>query len=150
MNPLGGVTRGARRYSNSRPAVRAVKFHGITISIEFDKGDTKRGVGDYGEVWENTYEVPYGEIPGSRTLADGEGVDIYIREEGIDAPMVFVVHQLTRFGKFDEDKVMLGFDDMDAAVRAYKKHGPPWGFGSVDSMTVDEFLHGYLASNRKV
>lgn len=150
---LDGVARGTRRYSsmaNSRPVLRTVDFHGIPVSIEFDKGDTKRGVGEYGNLWTQTYEVPYGEIPGSRTLADGEGVDVYLGPEW-DAPMVFVVHQLKRDGRtFDEDKVMLGFANMDAAVEAYKDHGPEWGFGSCDAMTVDEFLNGYLASNRKI
>lgn len=132
---------------NSRPVLRNVDFHGIPVSIEFDKGDTKRGIGDYGEVWTQTYEIPYGEIPGSCSLADGDGVDVYVGLD-IEAPLVFVVHQLKRNGKFDEDKCMLNFSDEQSAVSAYRRHGPKWGFGSVDSMTVSEFLNGYLASNR--
>jgi hypothetical protein len=136
---------------NSRPVLRTVDFHGTQISVEFDKGDTKRGVGDYGEVWENRYDTAaYGEIPNSRTLADGEGLDVYIREEGFDAPMVFVVHQLKRNGTYDEPKAFLGYQNMGAAIADYLRYGPKWGFGGCDEMTVDQFLHGYLASCRKI
>lgn len=135
--------------ANSRPVQRVVDWHGIPVSVEFDIGDVKRGIGDYGEVWTNEYQVPYGEIPSSRTLADGEGVDIYLGPD-MEAPLVFVVHQLRRDGTFDEDKVMLGFPSREEAVRAYGRHGPPWGLGSVDEMTVEEFVRGYLASNRRV
>jgi hypothetical protein len=134
---------------NSRPVKRTVNWHGVPVSVEFDIGDVKRGIGDYGEVWTNEYTVPYGEIPSSRTLADGEGVDVYLGPD-LEAPPVFVVHQLKRDGTFDEDKVMLGFPSREEAVKAYGRHGPSWGFGSVDEMTAEQFIRGYLASNRKV
>lgn len=147
---LDGLKRGDLRYSNSRPIVRTVDWHGIQISIEFDKGQTKKGIGAYGEVWENTYKYPYGEIPNSRSLADGDGVDVYLGDDE-DSEMVFVIHQSKRNGQFDEDKVLLDFPDERSAVRAYKDHAPKWGWkpGCCESMTVSEFLNGYLASNRK-
>ena len=150
---LNGLLRGSERYSflNSRPVVRTVDWHGLQISVEFDKGQTKKGIGAYGEVWENTYKYPYGEIPDSRTLADGEGVDVYLGDDK-KAEFVYVVHQLKRNGKFDEDKVMLDFPDEKSAIKAYKQHGPKWGFraGNLDTMTVENFLNGYLASNRRL
>lgn len=143
-----GIALGNARYSNSRPVKRTVDFHGLPISVEFDIGETKRGIGDYGEIWVHKFYVPYGEIPSSQTLADGEGVDVYVGPDD-EAPYVYVVHQLKRDGSFDEDKLMLNFSSEQDAIKAYKDHGPEWGFGNCETLTVENFLHGYLVSNRK-
>lgn len=143
-----GIALGNARYSNSRPVKRTVDFHGLPISVEFDIGETKRGIGDYGEIWVHKFYVPYGEIPSSQSLADGDGVDVYLGTNP-QAPFVYVVHQLRRDGTPDEDKCMLCFDSAEEAIQAYKDHGPSWGYGSCDVMTVDQFLFGYLGSNRK-
>ena len=144
-----GVALGTRRYSNSRPTVRTQDWNGKTINVEFDKGQTKTGVGDYGQVWRKTYEVPYGEIDGSTSPHDGDAVDCYLGDSS-DSADVYVVHQLKRDGSHDEDKCMLGFGDMDSAVAAYVAHGPEWGLGPVDAMTIDQFLNGYLAGARDI
>lgn len=150
-----GLVRGAQRYGgprlNSRPVKRAVEFHGIPVSVEIEAGDTKTGVDEDGQPWQVTYSIPYGEIPGTRSLADGDGVDIYLGPDE-DAEKVFVVHQLRRDGSHDEDKVMLQFGSASDAEAAYRDHhsGAAWAFGSMDEMTVDEFLNGYLASNRVI
>lgn len=148
LNSHNGLALGQRRYSNSRPVLQTVNFHGIPISVEIEVGDTKSGMDEGGQPWSKTYSVPYGEIPSSRTLADGDGVDVYLGPDAT-ATMVYVIHQRRRDGHFDEDKCMLQFGSQGEAVKAYKDHGPAWGFGSVDMMTVDQFIHGYLASNRK-
>lgn len=137
-----GVERGSLQYGNSRPVKRSTTFQGIPISIEIEVGDHIVGNG-----WEKTYTVPYGEIPGSATLADGEGVDVYLGPDP-RSEVVFVVHQNKRDGTYDEDKVFLGFPGERDALAAYFAHGPEWGFGTFDVMTVDEFRHGYLAANR--
>lgn len=146
---LEGLALGGVRYSNSRPVKRTVDFHGLTVSIELEVGETLDGLGEDGIPWSVTYAVPYGEIPDSKTLSDGEGVDVYVGTD-IDAPNVFVVHQLRKDGTFDEDKVILCVTSAQEAKQVYTDHGPSWGFGGLDTMTVDEFLRGYLASNRKI
>lgn len=137
------------RYLNSRPVKRTINWHGVPISVEFDIGDTKRGIGDYGEVWTNTYEVPYGEFPTSKTMADRSGVDCYVGPNAA-SEMVFVVHQLKRDGTYDEPKVMVNFTSREEAIRTYSLHGPSERLGPVDEMTVDQFTRGFLASNRKI
>lgn len=147
--PKDRMNRASRRFTNARPVLRTVDFRGIPVSIEIEVGDTKSGVDENGEQWMKTYSIPYGEIPSSKTLADGDGVDVYLG----NAPtsnLVFVVHQRRKDGSYDEPKVMLNFGSQGEAVKAYKDHGPSWGFGSLDTMTVDQFIHGFLASNRKV
>lgn len=148
MSDHDGLALGRQRYSNSRPGLRTVNFRGLPVKVEIDSGDTRGGVGEDGRRWEKTYTVPYGEIPSTRALSDGDPVDVYLGPAP-ESSMVYVVHQLRRDGSYDEDKVMLQFGSLGEAILAYKQHGPPWGFGSVDTMTADQFVHGYLASNRR-
>lgn len=148
-----GVNLGASRYGsrrNSRPVKRATYFHGLPVSIEIEPGETKSGVDEDGTPWTVTYTIPYGEFPNTKSLADGDGVDVYVGPDP-NAQTVYVVHQNRRDGSFDEDKVCIQFGSARDAEKAYKNHhsGAEWAFGSMDEMTVDEFLRGYLASNRK-
>lgn len=148
--PDDRISRGCVLFTNERPRLRTVTFQNLPpISIEIEIGQTKSGIDENGNRWEHTYTVPYGEIPSTRSLADGDGVDIYL---GIDpsAAMIYVIHQNKMDGSFDEDKVMIGFSSSGEAIAAYKAHGPSWGFGSMDTMSVDQFVRGYLASNRKL
>lgn len=130
-----------------RQAKRRADFLGIPLLIEIEAGDTIRGTGDEGEKWEKTYAVPYGEV--ERTLGDdGDAVDVYVGPFDTAAAKVYIVHQVRKDGAPDEDKVMLGFPGAAEARDAYELHGPPWGFGSMDEMTLDQFKHGYLAACR--
>ena len=131
----------------NRPTVRRTQFAGLPVNVEIEPGQTKSGVDDQGRAWSNTYMVPYGEIP-KTTGNDGDPVDCYIGPNP-NAPNVYVVHQMNSKGKFDEDKVFLGFDSPHEAEQCYRDHGPQDGFGSMDVMTLQEFKNGYLASNRE-
>lgn len=142
-----GLRLGSLRYSNALG--RHVTFNGLPLNIEIEAGHSKSGVGEDGRRWERVYAIPYGEVLQTRALSDGDPVDVYVGPYAA-APMVYVVHQLRRDGSYDEDKCMLGFASQGEAIDAYKRHGPPWGFGSCDTMTFDQFRHGYLASNRVV
>lgn len=139
---------GSERYSNSRPALRETSVHGLPVSIEIEAGQTRGGVGEDGEKWERTYTVPYGEFRQSEALSDGDGVDVYVGPDRA-SQTVYVVHQLRRDGSYDEDKVMAQFGSARDAERAYRDHGPEWGFGSMDEMSANEFVKGYMASNRR-
>ena len=137
----------ANEQTFTRQTVRKTKFAGLPINVEIDKGQTKSGKDANGIAWSHLYAFPYGEIDGTEG-EDLDPVDVYLGpDEG--APQVFVVHQVDEQGKFDEDKVFLGFRGIEDAEKAYRDHGPAWGFGSIDSMTLGEFIHGYLAANRK-
>lgn len=126
---------------------RRTAFLGLELLIEIEKGERVSGTGDEGERWEKVYAVPYGEV--ARTKGDdGDPVDVYLGPFDTPKVPVFVVHQLRKDGTPDEDKVMLGFPGAAEARDAYELHGPPWGFGSMDQMTWDQFVHGYLAACR--
>lgn len=126
---------------------RRADFCGLPLLIEIETGDTVSGTGDEGEKWEKTYLIPYGEIEKTEG-DDGDAVDIYLGPWQNPAGLVYVVHQLRKDGSPDEDKVMLGFPNGELAREAYELHGPPWGFGSMEAMTLDQFKHGYLAACR--
>lgn len=130
-----------------RKIIRQENFAGLPIHVEIDRGDQKSGVDQNGEGWSHIYQYPYGEI--ARTEGeDGDPVDCYLGPNP-RSKNVYVVHQMKQDGSHDEDKVMLGFDTPRQAEQAYRDHGPAWGFGTMDKMTLDHFKNGYLASNRK-
>jgi len=97
-----------------------VEFQGLRICIENKKGQIRKGVGANGKPWAVKMPFDYGYI-GNTKGNDGEHVDCYIGPSK-DAEYVFVVHQSKEQDKsaWDEDKVMLGFDTADAAIKAYK------------------------------
>lgn len=146
--PVDRVARGGLRLRNYRAGKRMADWRGLPIKVEIEKGDTKSGIGEDGKRWSREYLYPYGEIPSSRALSDGDGVDVYMGSNP-QATLVYIVHQRKLDGSYDEDKVMLDFSSNGDAVLAYKQHGPTWGFLSMDTLTIDQFIHGYLASNRK-
>jgi hypothetical protein len=134
----------------SRPTLRKTTFRGLPINVEIEVGDTKSGTDAGGQAWSKTYSFPYGEIDKTEG-ADGDPVDVYLGPNE-QAENVYVVHQSHRDlggdGRlYDEDKVLLGFDSMDAAVACYFAHGPAWGMGAITVFTFEQFQE-YLKDKR--
>lgn len=112
-------------------------FRGLTIHVENAAGTWRTGKG-----WATKMKNDYGEIHGTKG-ADGEAVDVYVGPEE-KAPNVYVVHQVhakgPNKGKYDEDKVMLGFSTAAAAKKAYLDHyDTPDHFGSLTEMSFERF-----------
>ncbi len=142
----GSVRLSDKKSDVGLPHVRRTFFQGLPVDVELDIGMTANGTEPDGTPWAVTYKHPYGEVPDS-CGNDGDPVDVYIGPKG-DAPFVYIVHQVKRNGKFDEDKVFLGFESPIEATRCYFEHGPKWGFGSLETISFDQFVNGYLVSNR--
>lgn len=108
------------------PFVGTIQYKGLTIHVENKRGDVREGVGPGGKKWRTHMLHHYGEIHGTQGT-DRDKLDVYVGPES-DAKEVYVVHQNfpgnhpTKAGKYDEDKVMLGFSSPDAAKEAYLKH----------------------------
>lgn len=114
---------------------------GIPVRIEYKRGDTQSGKSDTGEEWSRTFHVHYGFIPGIEG-ADNDSLDVFVKPKFNTGKPIFVIHSLTPDGKkFDEDKVMLGFDNAAQAhkVWAMHIHEPENMFGGIDEFTLDEF-----------
>lgn len=120
-------------------------FQGLPISIENDKGSTREGVdARTGKAWKTVMKYPYGYIRKTEGV-DGDHVDCFIGPNE-NAKMAYVVHQLDpHTKKFDEDKVMLGFNSADEAKQAYLMHyDSPDFFGSMSVIPMDKFKEKVL------
>lgn len=117
-----------------------VKLHGLDIAIENPKGSTRTGTDPDGKEWSSKMKHHYGDIKGT-TGADGDSIDVFIGDNP-DSQKVFVVDQVDPgTGSFDEVKVMMGFDSIEAARKGYlSNYDKNWkGLGEISETTVDEF-----------
>ncbi len=121
-----------------------LRLHGMDLAIENPRGSTRSGVDRDGRPWSVQMPAHYGYVKGT-TGRDGDQVDVYLgpRAEDPTAP-VFVVDQVDAdTGRFDEHKVMLGFDSQFAAVNAHDDAFSDGRGGrrraEVTRMTLDEF-----------
>lgn len=73
--------------------------------------------------------------------ADGDHVDCFVGPYD-KSPLVYVIHTKDqKTDKYDEDKVMLGFDSPEMAMEALKDHygNPENIFLDITSMAMPEF-----------
>ncbi len=101
------------------PFVGTINFRGIIVHVENKPGSVREGTG-----WRTNMKLPYGEIQGTLGI-DGDKLDVYVGPKR-DCENVYIVHQNfvrgPNEGKYDEDKVMLGFDNFMEAKEAYLAH----------------------------
>ncbi|WP_104019135.1 PLxRFG domain-containing protein [Roseovarius nitratireducens] len=95
------------------------EWQGRTLSIENRKGSMRRKVGPDGETaWEVEMPAHYGRILKTEG-ADGDHVDFYMGDNPA-SESVWVIDQMDAdTGRYDEHKVMLGFDNANAAAETY-------------------------------
>lgn len=112
-----------------------VNFQGLKIDIENRAGTYRRGKAKDGTKWATYMHYPYGEIRGTEGV-DGDKLDVYVGPNH-DSSLVVVVHQCRPdTGKYDEDKVMLGFNSVEEAIGAYKNQYNKPGFYREGNHTV--------------
>lgn len=108
-----------------------VRLHGLEISIENARGTSRR------PEWP-PLSAHYGYIKRT-TGRDGDHVDILIGPRP-QSELVFVVDQVTKSGRFDEHKSILGTDSEAQAKRLYLANYPSgWRCGPITAMTVGQF-----------
>ena len=134
----------------ARKLARRMKFRGMDLSIETDKGQLRHWGDPHGDGEKGTtkMEYPYGYI--RRTMGnDDEHVDVYVGpNESVDE--VYIVHQMKKpnFKHYDEDKVMIGFESPKDAKQAYLAHyNDSRFFGSMKTMKVDDFKEEFVNKN---
>jgi len=141
------------------PFVGTIDFRGLTVHVENEAGSVREGTGPGGQKWRTEMKLPYGEILGSLG-ADGDKLDVYVGPYR-EADNVYIVHQQhargPKKGKYDEDKVMLGFESPEQAKAAYLAHyDSPDFFRSITSMAFPLFkrvvqrkeVHGEKVADR--
>lgn len=117
-----------------------VNIAGLSIAIENPKGSTRSGEDADGNRWETSMAHHYGDIKGHKG-ADGEDIDVFIGDNP-QSDRVFVVDQIDpKTGKFDEHKVMVGFDSLEQAEAGYRaSYEDGWqGLGQTSEMTEADF-----------
>lgn len=115
-----------------------IKILGFNISIENPKGGYRTGKDRNGKEWKTLMHNDYGYF--TRTLGkDGDAVDVFIGPN-LKSRKIFPIDQYIN-GKFDETKVMLGFDTAEEAKKAYlSNYEKDWkGFKYITEVGVDEF-----------
>lgn len=99
---------------------RKVTVHGLDISIENEKGGIRKSKPDAKVPWEVTMPAAYGYIKGT-VGKDKDHIDAYLGDN-LASGVVVVIDQMDPDTKqFDEHKVMLGFNKMSDAVKAYEQ-----------------------------
>ena len=107
------------------PFVGTINFRGLVVHVENKPGSVREGRTPEGKVkWRTHMKLPYGEINGSLGT-DGDKLDVYVGPFR-NAPNVYIIHQNfvrgPKRGKYDEDKVMVGFENAEQAKEAYLAH----------------------------
>ena len=114
-----------------------MEFQGLPIDIEHTAGSIRRGKDKDGHEWATTFRYAYGYIRGTKG-ADGEGLDVFVGPNP-NAEKAFIVNQVKpETGKYDEQKIMLGWDTAEAAKEAYLDHyDNPKFFGDMVEISMD-------------
>lgn len=101
------------------PFTGTIDFKGLMVHVENKPGTYREGKG-----WRTLMKMPYGEFMGTRGV-DKDKLDVYVGPYR-NAPNVYIIHQNKvrgpQEGKYDEDKVMLGFESLEQAKAAYLAH----------------------------
>jgi hypothetical protein len=117
-----------------------VDIHGLDVSIENPQGSKRNGTDPDGVVWENTLQDHYGYI--RRTVgADDEHIDTFVGPNPASRKVFIVDQTAPDTGKFDEHKVMLGYDSMAEADAAYhRNYMDGWnGRGAISELPIGMF-----------
>ncbi|WPM83133.1 PLxRFG domain-containing protein (plasmid) [Brucella pseudintermedia] len=121
-----------------------VRLGGMDLSIENPAGSQRKGVDANGKAWSTTMQSHYGYIKGT-VGRDKDHIDVFVKPgtaDLADDAKVFVVDQKSpATGRFDEHKVMIGFETQQEAEAAYlANYTPGWkGMGDVTESTLADF-----------
>lgn len=131
-----------------------VKFGGYDYTIENPKGSYRSGVDENGKEWKQKMNDTYGYIRG-KFGKDGDHLDMFINDKAdLDSwnGDVFVIDQVNPDGKFDEHKVMYGYDSLEEAKMAYlSNYEKGWtGLGNITPVSKAGFDKWLDKSNRKL
>ncbi len=138
VNELAEPTQAQKEAGNYKKG--HVNFQGLEVTIENPAGSTRSGVSKAGKAWETPIVHHYGYVKRTEG-ADGDQVDVFIGPQET-SDRVFVVDQVDpETGKFDEHKVMLGFEtENDAADGYLVNYEQGWkGLGAISEMDVSGF-----------
>ena len=125
-------------------------FDGMDLSIEHRKGTIRKGTNRFGVDWEKKMQADYGYILKTNS-PDGEQLDCYLRASPKSGAKVYVTHLLDGTGKYDEDKVFLGFSSKKEVRKSFNYHYTQSSWGGCSEFDLDHFkVIAFAASSSKV
>ncbi len=124
-----------------------ITINGFKITIENPKGSYRCGTDSNGKKWKIKMNNDYGYFLKTEGY-DGDHVDVFLGHD-FNSKKIFVVDQFIN-GKFDESKVMLGFNDIDVAKQNYlKNYEKDWkGFKEISEVS-EELFKKWLYDGKK-
>lgn len=140
-NDLPEPTQAQKEAGNYK--VGRMRVAGLDLSIENPAGSQRKGVDPNGKAWSVDMKSHYGYIRGS-VGRDKDHIDTFVKPgitEIDDTAPVFVVDQRSGNGRFDEHKVMMGFDTLEQARAAYmENYAAGWkGLGDITQTSMGDF-----------
>lgn len=165
QNSFAGRLERAKQQTNTEPTEAQkdkgnykkghVSFGGYDFVVENPEGSMRRGTDADGKSWEQKMHNTYGYILG-KYGKDGDHLDMFINDQAdLDNwnGNVYVVDQVDpKTGRFDEHKILYGFDSLDEAKRAYlSNYEEGWqGLGRISGVTKDTFDKWLDSSKQKI
>lgn len=127
-----------------------VAFDGFDISIENPKGSIRSGKDKTGKEWSREMPVDYGYFKGT-IGRDKDHIDVFIGENP-ESDKIYVIDQIDpSTGKFDEHKIMLGFDNVSKARNTYNSaYEEGWtGLGQITRTDKDGLKEWFKGDTKK-
>ena len=114
-------------------------YRGLPITIEYKKGTVRSGVDREGNPWSQKMFYHYGYFD-NITGADGKALDFYLNPDSRSDKLFRIIQLDILTKKFDEYKIMIGFDNVEDAKQGYLIHYPDdWaGYGGIEEITLEE------------
>ncbi|MFZ2770072.1 MAG: hypothetical protein WAZ50_03025 [Minisyncoccia bacterium] len=132
-----------------------IRIHGLDITIENPAGSTRSGTDETGRDWSTKLKHHYGYIKGTEAR-DKDHIDVFVKpgtDQTNDKGKVFVVDQKnTATGRFDESKILIGFDSLSTARSAYLSNYDASGkdrIAAISETTTEAFKQWLNEGNTK-
>ena len=122
-----------------------LRIQGLSLSVENPKGSVRSGTDRAGKTWQRRLADTYGYIKGT-VGKDKDHIDAFIGDYP-ESDTVVIVNQKKDASKpltednFDEHKVMIGYRNVDDAIKAYNRNYDDRGAlkGTAIQMSMAEF-----------
>src|SRR5271156_2280162 len=125
------------------PNMHSTEFRGIPVVIQWPKGSVRVGKHQDDSPFKTEMKADYGYIPDTVAAGDGERLDVYIGPDK-ESDNVYIVEQVHKdTGEFNEFKLMLGFDTLEAAEEMYDYHAGEKGdmeLGDIREVSFEELF----------
>lgn len=128
-----------------------ISIKGMAITIETPKGKKRYWKDSDGKTGSTKMNHHYGYFRSTRGNGkDGDAVDVFVGKNTENFTTVYVVDQKIN-GKFDESKVMLGFNSKDEAKQAYlSNYSEDWkGFMYISAVSIPIFKKWLYRGNKQ-